>query len=84
MAIFTAIALAIIRISYFKLFGPDSDPNGVYKHFAIDLFGMLVHVAVAALMVWSTRPLERMIDRTIRNAEQTDPPKSPVVREFES
>jgi hypothetical protein len=84
MAMFTAIALAIIRISYFNLFGPDSDPNGVYKHFAIDFFGMMVHVAVAALLVWSTRPLGRMAERLIMKAEQSDPPKSPINREFES
>ncbi len=39
----TAIALAIIRVSYFSLVGPDSDPWGFPKHFAIDLFGLIVH-----------------------------------------
>lgn len=43
----TAVALTIIRISYLQLHGPDADPYGAYKHFAIDLFGMVVHVAVA-------------------------------------
>ena len=84
MAIFTAIALAIIRISYFEMFGPDADPYGVYKHFAIDYFGMMVHVAIAALIVWSTRSFARTIDRRPMNAEPSDPPKSPVGREFES
>jgi hypothetical protein len=82
-AIFTAIALAIIRISYFEMFGPDTDPYGVYKHFAIDYFGMMVHVAIAALIVWSTRAYARMIDRRTMKAEPSDPPKSPVGREFE-
>jgi hypothetical protein len=31
--------------------GPDPDPNGAYKHFAIDLFGMVVHSVVAARVV---------------------------------
>ena len=52
MAGVTAIALAIIRISYFQLYGPDADPYGAYKHFAIDLFGTTVHVALAAGIVW--------------------------------
>lgn len=72
MAVFTAIALAIIRISYFNLFGPDADPNGLYKHFAIDFFGMMVHVAVAALLVWSTRRFGRMSEVTRTKAEQSD------------
>jgi hypothetical protein len=65
MAILTAFALVIIRISYFNLVGPDSDPNGAYKHFAIDFFGMILHVAVAASVVWATRPLRR--DRPTEN-----------------
>ena len=44
--------LAVIRVSYTKMWGPDADPNGAYKHFAIDLFGMAVHLGVAALVVW--------------------------------
>lgn len=83
MAMFTAIALAIIRLSYFNLIGPDADPNGMYKHFAIDFFGMMVHLAVAALLVWSTRRLGRMVKGTIMKAEPSDPPKSPVSRELE-
>lgn len=84
MAMFTAIVLAIIRISYFKLFGPDVDPYGAYRHFAIDFFGMMVHVAAAALLVWSKRALGRMAERGITKAAQGDPPKSPAGREFET
>lgn len=83
-AIFTAIALAIIRISYFETFGPDTDPYGVYKHFAIDYFGMMVHVAIAALIVWWTRAYAKMIDRKTIKAEPSGPPKSPVGRSTES
>jgi hypothetical protein len=52
MVVFTSSALAVIRVSYTELWGPDADPNGAYKHFAIDLFGMAVHLGVAALVVW--------------------------------
>jgi hypothetical protein len=52
MALLTAVALAVIRVSYLELWGPDADPNGVYKHYAIDLFGMAVHLCVAAAVVW--------------------------------
>jgi hypothetical protein len=51
MALLTAGALAVIRVSYFELLGPDPDPNGVYKHYAIDLFGMAVHLLAAAGIV---------------------------------
>lgn len=51
MTLLTAGALAAIRISYLKLWGADADPYGVYKHFAIDLFGMIVHVSVSNLAV---------------------------------
>ena len=52
MAAVTAVALTVIRVSYFHLHGPDADPNGMCKHFAIDLFGTAVHVAAAAVAVW--------------------------------
>ena len=52
MAVFTGLALAIIRVSYATLRGPDRDPNGVYIHYAIDFFGMVVHVGCAAIVVW--------------------------------
>ncbi|AMV24763.1 hypothetical protein VT84_10230 [Gemmata sp. SH-PL17] len=55
MAILTAIALTVIRVSYFRLHGPDADPYGMYKHFVIDLFGVAVHVAAAAGIVWIWR-----------------------------
>ncbi len=51
MAILTAMALAIIRTSYTQLLGPDPDPNGVYKHFAIDFVGMAVHLLAAFVIV---------------------------------
>jgi hypothetical protein len=51
MALLTAVALAIIRLSYLVTIGPDPDPYGLYKHYAIDLFGMAVHVGLAALIV---------------------------------
>jgi hypothetical protein len=55
MIMLTAVALAIIRVSYFELSGPDADPYGAYKHFAIDLFGMAIHLALAAGVVWVFR-----------------------------
>jgi hypothetical protein len=48
MAILTAVALTILRTAYLTMLGPDPDPNGVYKHYAIDFFGMVVHVSAAA------------------------------------
>jgi hypothetical protein len=84
MAIFNAIALAIIRTSYFEMYGPDADPYGVYKHFAIDLFGMIVHVAIAAAIVWLIRTFAKTTDRTFIEAEPSDARKSPIGREFES
>lgn len=51
MALFTAAALTVIRVSYFQTLGPDPDPNGTLKHYAIDFFGMTFHVAAfSALM----------------------------------
>ncbi len=51
----TAVALAVIRGAYFELHGPDADPYGLHKHFAIDLFGTSVHVAGAAVVVQAWR-----------------------------
>jgi hypothetical protein len=51
MAVLTAIGLGMIRLSYLVTWGPDPDPYGLYKHYAIDLFGMAVHVGLAALIV---------------------------------
>lgn len=50
MALFTAVGLAMIRLSYLLTLGPDPDPYGLYKRYAIDLFGMVVHVGAAALI----------------------------------
>jgi hypothetical protein len=52
MGLLTALALAVIRVSYFRLWGPDADPNGAAKHFVIDLAGMAVHLVAAAAVVW--------------------------------
>jgi hypothetical protein len=51
MVVLTALALGVIRASYMELEGLDPDPFGVYKHFAIDLFGMVVHVGAATMVV---------------------------------
>jgi hypothetical protein len=55
----TAAALAVIRAAYAAWWGPDADPNGAYKHFAIDLFGMAVHLLAAAGVVAVGRRLCR-------------------------
>jgi hypothetical protein len=47
MLLLTGIALAVIRVAYLNWWGPDADPNGLYKHYVIDLFGMAVHLLVA-------------------------------------
>ncbi|MBK6941550.1 MAG: hypothetical protein IPH13_15330 [Planctomycetes bacterium] len=59
MAVLTAAALAVIRVTYAEWWGPDPDPNGVFKHYAIDLFGMAVHVLLAAGVVAVVRRLRR-------------------------
>jgi hypothetical protein len=51
MAVFTGVALTIIRASYSALQGPDPDPYGAYIHYGIDFFGMVVHVVGAAAVV---------------------------------
>jgi hypothetical protein len=62
MAALTAAALTVIRVAYTTWWGPDTDPYGMYKHYAIDLFGMAVHLlgaaGVAAVSRWlcRTRP----------------------------
>ncbi len=68
MALLTGVALTVIRAAYLSWSGPDADPYGVYKHYAIDLFGMAVHLCVAALVVW-------MVRRYLRTA----PDRSPTV-----
>jgi len=51
MAFLNGVALAVIRFSYGSMIGPDPDPLGVYKHYFIDLFGMVVHLLLAAGVV---------------------------------
>ena len=70
MALLTAVGLGIIRLSYLMTFGPDADPNGVYKHYAIDLFGMVVHVGAAALVVWLMQWHARRADRSALSTEK--------------
>ena len=53
MVLLTGAALAVICTSYVRTLGPDPDPNGVYKHFGIDFFGMAIHVLAAAGVVWA-------------------------------
>lgn len=65
MCSLTAVALLIIRVSYHHLFMPDTDPYGTEKHFAIDLFGMAVHLVLAAIAVWGYK-------RMTSNAEQKE------------
>ncbi|CAN5130183.1 hypothetical protein BH10PLA2_BH10PLA2_24760 [soil metagenome] len=59
MSVLTGMALAVIRVSYERTVGPDPDPNGVYIHFAIDFFGMVVHLVGAAGVVWMWRRIRR-------------------------
>ena len=47
----TAIALTVIRTTYLRALGPDPDPNGLAKHFAIDFIGMAVHLIGAEIAV---------------------------------
>jgi hypothetical protein len=55
MLLLTAAALSVIRMSYAQLWRLDPEHDGVCKHFAIDLFGMAVHLAAAAGIVWAFR-----------------------------
>lgn len=50
-ALFTALGFAVLRTCYLAALGPDPDPNGVYRHYFIDLFGMAVHLVLAAGVV---------------------------------
>ena len=69
MALLTGVALAVIRVAYLAWSGPDADPNGVYKHYAIDLFGMAVHLGVAALVVWVVGRYRRSATGHVPDAE---------------
>ena len=51
MVTLTAAALAVIRFSYRSWLGPDPAPNGVYRHFAIDFSGMVLHLVAAVGVV---------------------------------
>ena len=79
MVLLTAVALAAIRVSYRGLWGPDTDPNGAYKHYAIDLFGMGAHVGAVALIVWVARRISVGHRREAPDAETVaaaDPSKA--------
>ncbi len=52
MAFLTALALGVIRVSYYQAVGPDPDPNGFWVHFMIDFAGMTVHLLAATALVW--------------------------------
>lgn len=60
IAALTALALAVIRLSYFHRLGPDPDPHGLYKHFAIDLCGIAAHVMLASAVVWAWGKVTRL------------------------
>lgn len=58
MAALTFLALFAIRATYFSL----CDPNQIgdyWQHYAIDLFGMMVHVAAAAFLLWIISRIKR-------------------------
>ena len=61
MVTLTASALLVIRVAYLRSLGPDPDPNGVYKHFAIDLCGMAVHLAAAMAIVGAIRVANKRV-----------------------
>jgi len=50
MMLFTAAALAVLRLFYVKILGP-FPVRPWYEDYAIDLFGMVVHVLAAAAVV---------------------------------
>src|SRR6516162_5214803 len=52
MALLTAAGFAVLRTCYIVAMGPDRDPYGLYKNYAIDLFGMAFHLLIAAGIVW--------------------------------
>lgn len=59
MVTLTAVTLLINRGSYIAMLGPDPDPNGLYKHYAIDFAGMAAHLMAAAIVVWIFNQLVR-------------------------
>jgi hypothetical protein len=52
MASLTAAALTVVRACYVWALGPDPEPNGLYVHYGIDLFGMAVHLLGAETVAW--------------------------------
>jgi hypothetical protein len=50
MMLFTAAALAVLRLFYVKILGP-FPVRPWYEDYAIDLFGMVVHLLAAAAVV---------------------------------
>ena len=57
MGVGNGVALGVIRGAYGALWGSDADPDGAVKHFAIDLFGMAVHLVGATAVAWGWRGL---------------------------
>ena len=52
MSLLTVVALMVIRAAYERVVGPEPDPVRTWvTHFGIDLFGMGVHLVVAAVVV---------------------------------
>jgi len=51
MFAFTGIALAVLRLFYVKILGP-FPVRPWYVDYELDLFGMVVHVIAAAVVVW--------------------------------
>jgi hypothetical protein len=51
MVLLTAAAFAVLRTWYIASLGPGRDPGGLYINYAIDLFGMAVHLLLAAFLV---------------------------------
>ena len=51
MVFLNAVALTVIRVAYTQWWGTDPDPYGIPRHFTIDLFGMAVHLTLAAVIV---------------------------------
>lgn len=67
MCALTGTGLVIIRLSYRTMWGPGADPRGAYRHYLIDLCGMVVHVGGAAVAVASRqRPTNRRVEPTRR------------------
>jgi hypothetical protein len=57
----TLIVLAMIRLTYSETVGPER-LGPYWQHFAIDLFGMTVHVAGAAGIMWFSKQYRSQIE----------------------